>query len=167
LGGAALGCAVAWPALTGLLAIVPEEYMKASAVVRINGPVLLFTLGTAMVSALLFGLAPALRAARADLQEPLKATSRGASESRYHGRLRRLLVVSEVALSLVLLTGGGLLIRSFFALRFAELGYKPDNILEGGILLPEELYKTTGQRNQFRGTPAPRAGLARRYRGHA
>jgi predicted permease len=149
LGGAALGCAVAWPALVGLLAIVPEQYMESSAVVRINGPVLLFSLGTALVSALLFGIAPALGAARADLQEPLNASSRGSGESRGHGRLRRLLVVSEVALSLVLLTGGGLLIRSFFAFRYADLGYNPDNFLEGAVTLPEERYKTAEQRKQF------------------
>jgi putative ABC transport system permease protein len=59
-------------------------------------------------------------------------------------------VVSEVALSLVLLTGGGLLIRSFFALRYADLGYNPDNLLEGELWLPEERYRTDEQRNQFR-----------------
>jgi putative ABC transport system permease protein len=64
--------------------------------------------------------------------------------------LRNFLVVSEVALSLVLLTGGGLLIRSFFALRYADLGYNPDNILEVGFQFPEERYKTAEQRNQFR-----------------
>jgi predicted permease len=150
LGGAILGWSVAWPALAGLLAIVPEQYMESSAVVRMNGPVFLFSLGTALVSALLFGTAPALGAGRADLQEPLKATSRGAGESRGHGRLRTLLVVSEVTLSLVLLAGGGLLIRSFFGLRYADLGYDPDNFLQGGILLPEQRYETAEQRNQFR-----------------
>jgi putative ABC transport system permease protein len=149
LGGTVLGCAFAQAALTGLLAIVPERYLDG-AVVRINGPVFLFSIGTALLCALLFGMAPALRAARADLQEPLKASSRGAGESRGHGRLRRLLVVSEVALSMVLLTGGGLLIRSFFALRYADLGYNLDNLLEGGFQLPEDRYKTAEQRNQFR-----------------
>jgi len=150
LGGAILGCAVSQAALAGLLSIVPDEYIKkGEAVVRMNGTALLFALGTALISALLFGLTPALRAARADLQEPLKAKSRGAGDSRGHGRLRNLLIVSEVALSLVLLTGGGLLIRSFFTLRYADPGYDLDNVIGADVHLPEDRYRTAEQRNQF------------------
>src|SRR6185436_6499947 len=150
LGGAALGCVFAPVVLAGLLTIIPGWYFPSGAVIGINGPALLFSFSLALLSALLFGLAPALQAARTNLQEPLKGTSRGAGESRGHGRLRSLLVVIELVLSLVLLTGGGLLIRSFFALRYADLGYNPDNILEGEVELPEERYKTAEQKNQFR-----------------
>jgi len=149
LGGAALGCAFAPVALAGLLTIIPSWYFPSEAVIRINGPALLFSFSLALLSSLLFGLAPAFQAARTNLQEPLKCTSRGAGESRGHGRLRNLLVVMEVVLSLVLLTGGGMLIRSFFALRYAELGYSPDNVVLAGLRLPEERYKTARQKNQF------------------
>ncbi len=152
LGGSVLGCLLAWDGLGGLVAIIPPDILDSEAVIRINDPVLLFTLGLTLLSTLLFGLAPALHAARKDLQEPLKASSRGAGESQRHHKLRNLLVVSEVALSLVLLTGAGLLIRSFFALQHAELGYNPDNVLEGAglhLLESEERYNTPEQRNQF------------------
>jgi putative ABC transport system permease protein len=149
LGGAALGCGLAFDLLRVLVALIPEWYIPTEAMIRINGPVLLFTLSVALLSTLLFGLAPALLAVRRDLQEPLKASGRAAGESRGHSGLRNLLVVSEVALSLVLLTGAGLLTRSFFALRHAERGYEPDNVLSAGAVLPEERYKTAEARNQF------------------
>jgi putative ABC transport system permease protein len=149
LGGAILGCVLAWNALGGLVAIIPPGMLPDQAEIHINGAVLLFTLGAALLSTLLFGLAPALLAAGRDLQEPLKAASRGAGELSGHNRMRNLLVVSEVALSLVLLTGGGLLIRSFLAARHAELGYNANNVMGVGYQLPEERYKTPEQRNQF------------------
>ena len=125
LGGGVLGCLLAWNGLGALVAIIPPWLMATETVIPINGSVLLFTLGAALVCTLLFGLAPALLAVSRDLQEPLKASGRGVGEGRGHHRLRNLLVVGEVALSLVLLTGAGLLIRSFFVLRHAELGYNP------------------------------------------
>ncbi len=150
LAGAGLGCLLAWDGLGGLVAIIPPDILDSETAVRINGPVLLFTLGAALLSTLLFGLAPALLAVRKDLQGPLKASGRGAGESSGHSRLRNLLVVSEVALSLVLLTGAGLLIRSFLALRQLELGFNPDNVLRAGtLLLPEDRYKKAEQRSQF------------------
>jgi putative ABC transport system permease protein len=123
--------------------------MPDEALTRVNGSVLLFTLGVVLVSTLLFGLAPALLAVTRDLHELLKASGRGAGESLAHGRLRNLLVVSEVTLSMVLLTGAGLLIRSFFAVRHVETGYNPDHVLAAGTDLPEQRYKTLEQRNQF------------------
>ncbi len=149
LGGAVLGCLLAWNALDPLLAIMPDGYRASESVIRINGSVLLFTVGVALLSTLLFGLAPALLAASRDLQGPLKAAGRGSGESRGHHRLRNLLVVGEVALSLVLLSGAGLLIRSFFALQHMDLGYNPDNVLITGVDLPQDRYKTLEQRNQF------------------
>jgi len=148
LGGAALGCVLAWDLLGGLVALLPYSLPNEVAI-RINGPVLLFTLVATLVSTLLFGLGPALHAVRKDLQEPLKASSKGGGESLRHRRLQNLLVVSEVTLSLVLLTGASLLIRSFFALHRVELGYNPDKVLVAIASLPEEKYKTTEQRNQF------------------
>jgi len=149
VGGSVLGCLLAWDGLAGLVAIIPPGALPSEAVVRVNGPVLLFTLGAALVSTLLFGLAPALLAVTKDLQAPLKASGRGVGESRGQSRLRNLLVVGEVALSLVLLTGAGLLIRSFFALHQVEPGYNPGHVLEANWTLPEERYKTAEQRNQF------------------
>jgi putative ABC transport system permease protein len=147
LGGAILGCLAAWNGLGSLMAIIPV--VPETAVIRINGLVLLFTLGTAIFSTLLFGLVPTLLAVRKDLQAQLKASARGAGESRGHHRMRQVLVVSEVALSLVLLTGAGMLIRSYFALRYIDLGYDPDHVMVAGAFLPPNQYKTPEQRNLF------------------
>jgi len=149
LGGALLGCLFAWAGLKAVVAMIPPLDIPIESDIRINGPVLLFTVVVALAGTLLFGLAPALHAVRRDFQGDLRSGGRGASESRSHSRLRNLLVVSEVALSLVLLTGAGLLMRSFFAIRYVELGYDPDNVLFAFLLLPESRYKTVEQRNQF------------------
>jgi hypothetical protein len=81
-----------------------------------------------MFTGVLFGLAPALSAARRDVNETLKAGTRGNSGFR-RGRLRNLLIVSEVALSLLLLTSSGLLMRSFFLQRQVDLGMRSDHLL--------------------------------------
>jgi putative ABC transport system permease protein len=148
-GGAALGCLLAWNVLGGLLAIIPGYMLPNEAEIRINGVVLVFTLGAALLSTLLFGLTPALLAASRDPQEHLKAASRGAGENPGQSRMRNLLVVSEVALSLVLLTGGGMVIRNFLAARHAELGYDYHDVLGANYHLPELHYKTPEQRSQF------------------
>ncbi len=151
LAGSALGTFLVWEVLDIVAAIIPSWFMPDEAIFRINGWVLLFTLGVTLVSTLVFGLVPALLAVSNDLQTPLKANGRGAGTSCRHSRLRGLLVVSEVTLSLVLLVGAGLPIRSFIALEYATLGYTLDNVLsiytDPG--LPEERYKTPEQRNQF------------------
>jgi len=149
LGGALLGCLFAWAGLKAVMAILPWWEIPTEAVIRINGLVLLFTVGVALAGTLVFGLAPALHAMRRDFQADLRSGGRGAGESRSHSRLRNLLVVSEVTLSLVLLTGAGLLIRSFFAIRHVELGYDPNNVLSARLTLPESRYKTAEQRNLF------------------
>jgi predicted permease len=136
-GGAMLGCLLAWNGLGALVAIIPPLYVPTEAVIRINAPVLLFTASTAVLSTMVFGLAPAIQATSVNLQEPLKASGRGAGESIRHGRMRGLLVIGEVALSLILLSGAGLLIRSSFALRHADLGFKPDHLVWASAFLAD------------------------------
>src|ERR1700751_3563276 len=103
LGGAALGTLVAWGGLKSLVALVPEDTIPAEAVIRLNGAVLLFTLGLAAFTALVFGLAPAIKAAHKDVNEPLRDSSKGSGGGFRHGKLRNAVVVLEVALSLTLL----------------------------------------------------------------
>jgi putative ABC transport system permease protein len=148
-GGGLLGCVLAWSGLSFLVALFPRWYMPSEALIRINLPVLLFTVGVAVVSTLLFGLAPAVLAAKKDLQTALSVSGRGGGESGGRHWLRNPLVVSEVALSLVLLTGAGLLFRSFWTLQHIKLGYNPDNVLEAGTALLPDHYKTTEARNRF------------------
>src|SRR3989442_15826842 len=95
--------------IKGLVTLIPDGLIPREAQVRLNLPVLLFSLGTAVFTAVLFGLAPALQTARQNVVEPLKDAGKGVSGGFRRGRLRNSLVVVEVALSLVLLSGAGLL----------------------------------------------------------
>ena len=145
LGGAALGALMAWGGLKALVAVIPPRIIPAEAVIRLNGTVLLFTLAVAVVTALVFGLVPALHASRRDLVEPLRDSGKGTTGGFRRGRLRDAVVVLEVALSLALLVGAGLLMRSFVALREVELGLSPDHVLVARLPLPQDRYKTAEQ----------------------
>jgi putative ABC transport system permease protein len=145
LGGALLGTLLAWIGLRFIVALMPPDTIPAESVIRLNLPVLLFTLAVAICTALIFGLVPAMKAARKDLNEPLRDTGKGLSGGFRHGKFRNALVVTEVALSLTLLVAAGLLMRSFVALRSVHLGMQPDHILCVRLPLPVERYKTAEQ----------------------
>ncbi|MBZ5592645.1 MAG: ABC transporter permease [Acidobacteriia bacterium] len=116
---------------------------------EVNSFVAIFTFGLALVTTLLFGLAPAITASRIDLNEALKAGMRGAAGGRHGGRMRGSLVVSEVALSLVLLIGAGLLIRSFERLEGANPGFRTDHLLTARLSLPVLQYREPSQITGF------------------
>lgn len=149
LGGAVVGTLFAWGGLKFLVALVPQDIIPAEAIIRLNAPVLVFTLGVAGLTAVVFGLVPALKAAHKDVNEPLRDSTRGSSGGFRHGRLRNAVVVLEVALSLTLLVTAGLLMRSFVALRDVHLGLQPDHILVARLPLPLERYKTAEQITGF------------------
>jgi putative ABC transport system permease protein len=148
LGGAVLGSLLAWGGLKFLVALMPQEIIPAESVIHLNVPVLLFTLAVSLLTAHIFGLVPALTAARKDLNQPLRDSGKSTSGMR-HGRLRDTLVVMEVALSLTLLVAAGLLMRSFVALREVHLGLQPDHLLVARIPLPLDRYKTAEQIANF------------------
>ena len=102
--------------------------------------VLGFTLVISVVTAVLFGLAPALRASRGELTDSLKEGDRGSGVGRSGSRLQELIVLAEVALALILLVGAGLLIRSFLRLMNVDPGFNPNNVLVMNIRLPESRY---------------------------
>ena len=149
IGGAAVGSLLAWGGLKSLVALMPQNIIPAEAVIRLNTPVLFFTLLSAVLTALVFGLVPALKAARKDLNEPLRDSGKGISGGFRHGRLRDAVVVLEVGLSLTLLVGAGLLMRSFVALREVHLGLQPDHVLVARLPLPTDRYKTADQVTGF------------------
>ena len=109
-----------------------------------------------MLTALLFGLAPAVQTARRDIVEPLKDSGKGVSGGFRHGKLRGALVVIEVALSLVLLTGAGLLMRSFMSLQQVDLGFAPGNLLFSRLPFPKGQYKTAAAKQHFFSQLLPR-----------
>jgi putative ABC transport system permease protein len=145
MGGALLGSLLAWAGLKGLIAIIPPNIIPAESVIRMNGTVLLFTLTVAVLTALIFGLAPALQASRRNLNDSLRDSSKGTSGGSSHSNIRNAVIVFEVALSLTLLIGAGLLMRSFAALHEVKLGLRPDHILVARLPLPQDRYKSAAQ----------------------
>ena len=109
--------------------------------------VLLFTLASALLSVLLFGVSPALASADADLNDTLRSGGRGSTGDR--GRFRSALIVGEVAISLLLLTGAGLLAKSFLALLNVNPGFSAEHVIAARISLPPSQYATTQQAAQF------------------
>ena len=149
LSGAVFGCLLAWAGLRGLVSIIPQGVIPAEAEIRMNLPVLLFALGAAVVTSLIFGTIPALFATKRDLNDALRDTGKGVSGGFRHAGLRNALIVGEVALSLVLLTGAGLLMRSFVVLQEVSLGFNPSHILVTRLPLPEGRYKTAAELTGF------------------
>jgi putative ABC transport system permease protein len=109
--------------------------------------VLLFTLASALLSVLLFGVSPALASADADLNDTLRSGGRGSTGDR--GRFRSALIVGEVAISLLLLTGAGLLAKSLLALLNVNPGFSAEHVIAARISLPPSQYATTQQAAQF------------------
>jgi putative ABC transport system permease protein len=149
LGGAALGCLLAYGGIQALVSLIPEGLIPREAEITLNVPALLFSLAVAMLTALLFGLAPAIQTAKPDVVESLKGSGKGVGGGFRGGRLRSALVVIEVALSLVMLTGAGLLIRSFVAMQQIDLGLNPENILVARLPLPRGQYSKPEVKHQF------------------
>jgi putative ABC transport system permease protein len=137
LGGGALGLVLAYWGVRSLVAFNPD---LSAANVNVDGRVMLFTLAISLATGLLFGLAPALQASKANLQETLKEGGRSSAADRGGQSLRRALVVAEVALSLMLLVGAGLLIRSFARLQGVSPGFEPGGVLTFNLALPRAKY---------------------------
>src|SRR5215468_1625667 len=117
--------------------------------IQLDWNVLLFTLGVSVLCAMLCGMAPALNAARTDVNTNLKDESRAASVGRSQGRLRKLMVTGEIALALILLVGTGLLIRGISANESQNLGFQPEHLLTAGVTLDEARYEGSGKQAAF------------------
>ncbi len=150
LAGGAAGCFFAYGGLKWIVSSIPlHQWIPDEAAIGLNLTVLVFTLVVAMLTTILCGLAPALHAARKDLHTRLKDTGLGVQGGFRHGKLRASLVIAEVGLSIVLLVGAGLMIRSVFALTHVDLGFNPQNILVVRIPLPRGRYETAVQKKLF------------------
>jgi putative ABC transport system permease protein len=140
--GGLLGIGVGVAMLRGLIAVMPENTLPIEADLRLNIPILFFTLVTTTLAGLLFGCVPAWYASRVDPNEALKEGGRtGTGISRQ--RVRRALVIGEFALALALLAGAGLAIHSFVNLTRVDLGVRTDHILTFGLPVPESRAKET------------------------
>jgi putative ABC transport system permease protein len=145
--GGAMGLGITMIALSMLRRLHPANLPRL-ADVQLDTTVLVFTAAICAVTAVLFGLVPALRAAGADPQEHLKAGGRGGSGGDRRGA-RNLLIVAEVALSVVLLVGAGLLIRSFLALQRVNPGYDAGDVLTFELSMPFGKYPGQASRRAF------------------
>jgi putative ABC transport system permease protein len=148
--GGALGVLVAFWGIDLFRTANPGEAAKYAPGwnrIGINLPVLVFTLAVSLLSGLIFGLAPAWQASKPDLNDALKEGGRQRTAGSH--RLRSLLIVFEIALSLVLLVGAGLLGRSFLALLNTNPGFNPNGVLTMNINLPVAKYKDQAQRAAF------------------
>jgi predicted permease len=148
LAGGAAGLALAAWALRVLVAMAAASFPRMNEV-RLDAPVVLFTLLLSLATAFLFGLAPVLALFRADNQAALKEGGRGGTESASSRRLRGALVVVEIAMALSLLAGSGLLIRSLLRLQEVDAGFRADGVLTLRLALPEERYATPAQTRAF------------------
>ena len=140
LGGGGLGLLVAWGGMRLLLRLAPATLPRLE-LVRLDGAVLLFTLAVSLGTGVLFGLLPALRASRGSPVAALHESAR-ASASRGGSRMRRGLVMGEVALAVIMLSGAGVLVRSLLTLARIDTGFEPDRILTARINLPPLSYPT-------------------------
>ena len=146
-GGAAAGCLLAYAGIGALVARLPQNPLPGEVDIALNGPVLLFSLAIAAGAALVFGLAPALYTARRDLTA---ATLRSAGRvTSGRGRLRNTLVAAEIALSLVLVLGAGLLMRSFVSVMQVDLGFDPARLTLVSVAFPPARYAAPADRQRF------------------
>jgi putative ABC transport system permease protein len=139
---AVIGLVLAVQGTKVLVALLPSDLSyQRLADVSVDWRLVAFTAAVALGSGMLFGLAPALHAARGEVHESLKEGGRGGTEhSRASGRMRNALVIAEMSLALVLLAGAGLMVRSFAALQQVRLGFEPAHALTGRVSLPGRTY---------------------------
>jgi putative ABC transport system permease protein len=144
--GGALGLLLAYGSLTSASTLLASQVPRAGEI-SIDARVLLFALGTSILTGVLAGTLPAVRAGRSDLNDALKEGRRG--DGAIGVGTRRVLIVCEVALSLVLLMGAGVMVQSLLALRHTDTGFDPDNVLTMEVTLVRPRYPTPAQRSEF------------------
>jgi putative ABC transport system permease protein len=141
VGAGAAGAALAVVGVRALLALAPAGRIPRQGEIGVDATALAFALGVSLVTGVLFGLAPAIRATRNSVRDALAASAR--TMSGRDGGLRGALVVSEIALALVLLAGAGLMVQSFLRLRHVELGFRPAGLAAMTVDLPGATYRSS------------------------
>jgi predicted permease len=145
-GGGIAGLALAVLGTRALVALAPGELPLVHAV-HVDGAVLSFSLAVTLLSGIVFGVVPALQGSRQGIEARLRAGSRGVSLG--SGRLRRMLVVTEVALAMTLLAGAGLLVRSLTRLAAVDPGFRPDHLATFSVTLSPVRYPDAARQEQF------------------
>jgi putative ABC transport system permease protein len=146
--GGVLGVALAAAALPALRAFSPGSVPRLSET-RLDVPVMIFSVLLSVVTGILFGLVPALQASTGNLHQTLKEGTRGSSSGGHRGKLRALLVVAEMAVALILMTGAGLLMQSFSRLMKVNPGFSSDHLMTFLVNLPPARYAQPEIQTQF------------------
>src|SRR5262249_49491943 len=146
--GAAAGLLLAYAGVRAFVAINPLGVLPSNTI-AIDARALGFTLALTLLTTALFGLAPALRASRADLNVVLKSGSRGASDGASSRRALYAMITAQMALTVVLLIGAGLMIKTWIRLRAEPLGFRAENVTLAKLTLPAEVASQASQLNSF------------------
>jgi putative ABC transport system permease protein len=137
--GGALGLGLSWVA-TRYLATLGSDYLPQGMPITMDTTVLLFMIGTSVLTGIFFGIFPALQLSKTNVNETLRDEGRGSTGGHRRMQLRGLLVIGQVALSLMLLIGAGLLVRSFAGLLRVDPGFDPQNVLTMNVSIPTSKY---------------------------
>ena len=149
MAGGIVGTALAYGALRVILTLVPPNTIPDESEVAVNLPVLLFTLVVSATTSVIFGLAPALHTCTRDLTNPLRSSGRSVTGGTAQTLLRKSLVVGAVALSIMLMVGASLMIRTVLAVGRVDLGFRPDRVLTLRVPLPDRKYPDPPRRVLF------------------
>jgi putative ABC transport system permease protein len=147
--GGVLGVALGYALMAGLKAAIPPFSLPSEANITLDSRVLLFALALSVFTGLIFGLVPAIQATRPDLAGCMKEGGRGSSTGAAKHRLRSALVVTEVALAFLLLTGSGLLIRSFFEMQNVDTGFNSENVITAGLPISDKRFPNPEELNVY------------------
>jgi putative ABC transport system permease protein len=146
--GAALGVLIAYKAVTGIVALLPQYSFPHEAVIGVNLPVLIFSVGVALFTGVFFGMVPALQLSRPELAQVMQASSRKIAGVR--GRtMNSALIAAQIALTLVMLAGAGAAMEGFIKMSHAPLGYDPHNVMSVGIPIHDGAFPTWAERAQY------------------
>jgi putative ABC transport system permease protein len=145
--GSVVGVALSVAGVRALVALIPPENIPPGSGTHVDVWVLLFAISLAVVTGVVFGLAPAIQSTRRELREGINEGGRSVLVK--HERLRGALVIAEIALALVLLTGAGLLVRSFLQMRSVDTGFRADNLTVSTVDFPRSRYTSTTQLQEF------------------
>ncbi len=147
--GAALGVVMAYGILAGMKLVLPPHAFAPEVVIRINLPVLLFSVGVALATGVLFGLWPAVQLSHAEPGGTMQWSARRVAGALHHRRTHNSLIAGQIALTLLLLTGAGSAMTGFVRLVHAPLGYDPRHVISVAIPLHDNSFTTSASRKAY------------------
>src|SRR5271165_6244354 len=149
LSGAALGVLLAYRLVAVIVSLLPEGTFPHEASIRINLPVLCFSVGLAILTGVFFGLSPAMQFSRPEVSQVMQASTRKVLGGVRGKRMHNTLIAGQIALTLLLLASAGAAIRGFIKLNHSHLGYNPHNVMSVGIPVHDNTYTTWESRAQY------------------